>query len=118
VGPRRQLDLRLVAVDGSKRYGVDVALADLVEAAMAHHTHQPGQRLALGGIVASGAMPDADVGFLQDFLGGAAIAQDAQRDGEELRRGPAIELGESRLVGERDARKQRGQQSRTIGGRG
>src|SRR5438093_7073174 len=83
------------------RYGFDFAPAELIQAAIADDAGQPRQRLALGGDVRTGVVPDVDKTLLQNLLGRGRFPQYTQRHGVQMRRGQAVELGERPLVRER-----------------
>src|SRR5438105_9897022 len=88
------------------RYGFQFAPAQLIQAAIADDAGQPRQRLALGGDVRPGVVPDVDKTLLQDLLGRSRFPQYTQRHGVQMRRGQAVELREGPLILERGARQQ------------
>ena len=92
-GRKRQTFLLIV-----HRYGFDFAPAQLIQAAIADDAGQPRQRLALGGDVRRGMVPDVDEAFLQNLLGSGRFTQYTQRHGEQMRRSHAVELRERLLI--------------------
>lgn len=101
---RERLRVRLVAGELRPLVGdlhllrTDLEAAQQVQRPVAHDADHPGDAAALGPGVAARAVPDLDEALLQDLLGEGLLAQDAQTDAEQARRGLPVELLEGALV--------------------
>ena len=77
----RRIEGRLVVGAARQRKRVQLTAAQVIETAVADNRRQPCERLALGGNIGTGVLPDAHIGFLKNLLRRRGLSQDTERDG-------------------------------------